>query len=300
MVGDQENPVVQHRRLRAELRRMRQLAKLTQRDVAQAMDWSTSKLVRIESGEVGISSNDLRMLLRHYGVRDRQLADELVEMARNARKDMWKDYRDVYSLRFLRFVGNEASARIIRGYDSLLIPGLLQTEAYAREVLTYVGQGSLGYAGEDLPVDVVERRWHLRRQRQLLHERDDPPKMSFVLDEAVIRRQIGGPEIMSHQLRQLCDWQRRPHVTVRVLPFEIGAYRGMRIPFMMLDFMSDDDDLLYLEDNDERETRIADDPARTGIFIDIFLGLEERALSPEESDELIAEATREMESRRRA
>lgn len=296
MDAGQDDPVVQHRRLRVELRRTRQESKLTQRDVARAMDWSTSKLVRIESGEVRISPNDLKALLRHYGVRDGRRVEDLVEMARAARKQTWTKFRDVYPSNFLKYVGYETSARIIRGYDPLLVPGLLQIEEYAREVLANAGRGRVGYSSENgIPADFVERRWLVRKLRQQLHERDDPPRMSFVLDEAVIRRQIGGPEIMCRQLERLSEWQRRPHVTVQILPFEIGAYDGMRTAFMMLDFLSDDDVLLYLEDLEEGT--IDDDPERTGFFIDVFLGLEECALSPDESATLVADAARQMRSR---
>jgi len=119
--------------------------------------------------------------------------------------------------------------------------------------------------------------------------------MFFVLDEAVIRRRVGGTEVMREQLARLLEWQRRPHITLRILPFELGAYPGMRRPFMMLDFLSpSDDELLYLEDVDEDESTLQDSPEKTGFFIDLFLRLEERALAAQDSCRLIEAAIREM------
>jgi transcriptional regulator with XRE-family HTH domain len=283
MVSD--DPAVQRRRLRVELRRLRQDAGMTQKDVAQAMDWSTSKLIRIESGDVGISSNDLRVLLDHYGVKEKRRVDSMLDMARTARKESWSDYRDVVKPAFLTYLGFESSAQLIRTYEPLLVPGLLQTEEYARAVLTQA-YGSTGLA--------VERQWQARQRRQELLEREHPPKIFFVLDEAVIRRQVGGPGAMRRQLERLKLVSAQPHISLQVLPFAAGAHPGMRGPFVLLEFPDpNDDDLLYLE-HVTGDTTVRDVPDQTSPYIDLFYLLEEKALSPEETLALLDRVIEEM------
>lgn len=283
MVND--DPAVQRRRLRVELRRLRQDASMTQRDVARAMDWSTSKLIRIESGEVGISSNDLKVLLDHYGVKEKRRIDSMVEMARTARKESWSDFRDVLKTPFLTYLGFESSAQLIRTYQPLLVPGLLQTEEYARAVLVEA-YGDTGLS--------AERQWQARQRRQELHEQERPPKMFFVIDEAVIHRHVGGPGAMRRQLERLKQWSAEPHVTLQVLPFTAGAHPGMRGPFVLLEFADpSDDDLLYLE-HVTGDTTTRDVPEETGPYLDIFYLLEERALTPEDTVKLLDRVTNEL------
>lgn len=129
------DPTIHRRRLRSELRKAREAAGMTQRDVAAAMDWSQSKLIRIETGAVNISTNDLRALLGHYGI-ERARTENLVEVARASRdQPRWNVYKDVAEPEYIAFLGYESSASIIRNFEPLLIPGLLQTEEYAREIL---------------------------------------------------------------------------------------------------------------------------------------------------------------------
>lgn len=286
-----EDPAVQRRRLRVELRKLRQDAGMTQRDVAKAMDWSTSKLIRIESGDVGISSNDLKVLLAHYGVKEKRRIDTMVEMARTARKETWSEYRDVLHPAFLTYLGYESSARLIRNYQQLLIPGLLQTEEYARAVLTDVH----GITGRP-----QERHWQARQRRQELHERENPPKMFFVIDEAAIHRQVGGPGAMRRQVERLKQLSTEPHITLQILPFTAGAQPGMRGPFVLLEFADpNDDDLLYLE-HVTGDTTTRDVPEDTGPYLDVFYLLEEKALSPDDSRSLLDRVIQEMASSRQA
>lgn len=129
------DPTIPRRRLRSELRKAREAANMSQRDVAAAMDWSASKLIRIESGAVNISTNDLRALLHHYGIEGDRIAT-LVELARAARgQTPWAIYRDVASPEYIAFLGYESSASVIRNFEPMLVPGLLQTEDYARTVI---------------------------------------------------------------------------------------------------------------------------------------------------------------------
>jgi transcriptional regulator with XRE-family HTH domain len=280
-----EDPSVQRRRLRNELRALRSKADLTQRQVAEAMDWSPSKVIRIENGDVGISVNDLRALLDLFGVTAKQRRDELVEMARASRRDPLTDYREKLSAGYRTFISYEAAASLIRNYEPELIPGLLQTEEYAREIL--------GSAYE-FDKDDVDFRWEVRKRRQELHEAAEPPEMFFIIDEPVIRRRIGGPNVMRRQLERLKDWSREPHLTLRVLPFSAGAHPAMTGPFVVLEFPDPKDDpIVNLEDITGGST-IRDDPELASATIERFYKLEDIALSEQESLDMIDDAINDL------
>jgi transcriptional regulator with XRE-family HTH domain len=233
------DPTVHRRRLRNELRKTREGGGKTQRDVAAAMDWSQSKLIRIETGAVNISTNDLRALLAHYEV-DPARINTLVDLARAARDvPRWNLYRDVASPEYIAFLGYESSASIIRNFEPLLMPGLLQTEEYAREVITAVEYNNP--QNIDALVD-------LRMQRQETLVRQPPPEMHFILDEAVIRRVVGGPDVTRRQLRHLREVANDPSVTLRIVPFTEGMYPRLRVPYVLFEFPDpEDEDVLYLE-----------------------------------------------------
>lgn len=237
------DPTVHRRRLRSELRRIRESAGFSQRDVAKAMDWSLSKLLRIETGAVSITTNDLRVLLAHYGITDKSRVDALVAVARASReRSWWSAYREVATPEHLTYLGFESSASIIRNFEPVLVPGLLQTDEYAREVITAI-------VGPEWDTKKVDALVDLRIGRQKLQlGRDDPPGMHFIVDEAVIRRVVGGPDLMRRQLRHLKDMARRPDITVRIVPFVRGMYPRLRVPFVILEFAGpEDEDILVVE-----------------------------------------------------
>jgi transcriptional regulator with XRE-family HTH domain len=235
------NPGVQRRRLRAELRKARQQAELTQEQVASAMDWSLSKVIRIEAGSVGISTNDLKALLRLYKIFDEEQTAGLVALARAGRERSWQSaYRDVVSPRLLQLIEYEDAASIIRSFEPLLVPGLLQTEEYARAVL---GQFAAPTTAERIDAQV-----EARMRRQELVDRDDPPLMFFVLDEAVTRRMVGGAAVMRRQVRKLVELAGRPHITIEIVPFGAGVHPGLQGPSVIYEFPDPpDDDVLFLE-----------------------------------------------------
>ena len=214
------DPTVHRRRLRSELRKAREAAGMTQRDVAAAMDWSQSKLIRIETGAVSISTNDLRALLRHYSLEHARI-ENLVDVARASRdQPRWSVYKDVAEPEYIAFLGYESSASIIRNFEPLLIPGLLQTEEYASEVLS---------AMHDFELHKVDPLVELRMQRQeLLVREPSPPSMHFIMDEAVIRRMIGGHALMRRQLRRLKELADHPNIIIRIVSFERGIYPRFR------------------------------------------------------------------------
>ncbi|HZD69799.1 MAG TPA: helix-turn-helix transcriptional regulator [Actinomycetes bacterium] len=235
---------VRRRRLRSELRRVRKLAGFTQKEVAEAMEWSLSKLIRIESGSVGISTSDLKVLLQHYGVADPREVEQFLNLARAGREQRgwWTEYRELISQQYLTLLGYENSASVIQTFQPLTIPGLLQDEEYARAVIRAVS----GSATDKRVDELVKLR--MRRQEELL-ERSDPPDMLFVLDEAALHRWVGGRDVMRHQLHRLRD-AARENITIEVVPFTSGAHPGMQGPFVIFEFFDEhDEDVLFLENS---------------------------------------------------
>lgn len=272
---DSEDPEIQRRRLRIELRQLRKEAGLRQQDVATAMDWSSSKLIRIENGTVRVAPSDVRLLLAHYGVTDPERIEELVGMARVARTDPWGDLRAVYSSDWISFFGLESSALTIRNYEDVYVPGLLQIEDYARAIARVEG----------LSRDMADRRWEGRQRRQDLHDRKAPPEMSFVLDEAVVRRSIGGPSVMRRQWERLCALGEMPHVTLQVVPFEAGEYASIGRSFVLLEFADpNDDDIVYLE---EAGAVRREGVEVTATFADAFAHQQSKALTPDDTLRLL-------------
>src|SRR5262244_3913143 len=233
------DPTIHRRRLRNELRKAREAAGKTQRDVAAAMDWSQSKLIRIETGAVNISTNDLRALLAHYEV-DPARITALVELARAAREaPRWNIYKDVASPEYISFLGYESSASVIRNFEPLMMPGLLQIEEYAREVIRAVEPGD---------PQRIDALIDLRMQRQEIISREQPPDLHFIMDEAVIRRMVGGPNLIRRQLKHLLEVSQYPNVTVRIVPFTAGIYPKLRVPYVLFEFPeAEDEDVLYVE-----------------------------------------------------
>lgn len=283
-----QDPTVQRRRLRLELRKARDAAKLRQADVAHAMDWSPSKLIRIERGDVGISTNDLRALLSHYGVKDKGRVNDLLELAKSSRGTSFYDqYTDLLKPGFKEYLAYESSASVIRQYDPIRVPGLLQTEEYARALFEGLGESG----GE-----TADRGWAVRRHRQeVVHDRDIPPEMLFCLDEAALRRHIGGRQVMRHQLERLREYADEPYITIQVLPFTCGAHPGMSGNFIVLEFSDPNlDDLVHLESIDT--ITIRDDTDRIARYLDEFEKLRELALTPEQSGDFLETQVVELSS----
>jgi transcriptional regulator with XRE-family HTH domain len=275
------DPSVQRRLLRAELRRARNAAGLRQADVASAMDWSPSKLIRIESGDVRISTNDLRALLAHYDVKDKARVNSLLELAKSSRTGSFYDqYAADLKEGFRDYLAFEASASVIRTYDPILISGLLQTEEYARAILNAV------YL---VGPEVSDRLWAVRQHRQELHDRDDPPEMRFVIDEASIARQVAKTgKTMRRQIERLREYADEPHVRLQVLPFTAGANPGMAGTFSLLEFDDPNlDDLVHLETVDQ--VTVKEDSSLIADYGDRYQKLEELSLSQEDSKTFLEE-----------
>jgi transcriptional regulator with XRE-family HTH domain len=271
---DNPGPAVQRRRLRAELRRARLDAGLTQEQVAQAMEWSLSKLIRIENGSVGISANDLKVLLQHYDITDEKHTAELLALSRAAKeRSWWQSYGGgSIAKRLVQLIEYENAAFISRHYEDLVIPGLLQTADYMR-----VSTHQLAPAMTEAEVDTV---LEIRLKRQELLHRAEPPLLFFVIDEAVVRRVVGGNEVMRPQMQRLIEATEMPNVTVEVIPFSAGLLPGLQAPFVIHEFPdAADDDVLYLE-NPRGDLLSRDDPDDILSFREDFERLRGASLGP--------------------
>jgi hypothetical protein len=251
------------------------------------MDWSLSKIIRIENGSVSISTNDLKALLRYYQIVDAERTGELVALARAAReRSWWSMYRDVAPSRLLQFIEYESAAVITRNFEPLLVPGLLQTEEYARATIRQFY--------DRLTADGVDTLMELRMKRQELLDRPDPPLLFFILDEAVIRRLVGGKVVMRRQVRQLTEIAGKPNVTVEVVPFSAGVHAGMNGSFVVLEFPdAEDDDVLYLEST-QGELIKPDLPEEILAYRETFEQLRALSLGPEGSVTYLYKVADEM------
>ena len=284
MVGD-HSPTVRRRRLALELRRLREAARLTCEEVADHLECSASKISRVETGRVSVSPRDVRDMLDLYGVPAAQ-RESLVQLARDSRqKGWWHAFSDTMQPQFATYVGLESAASEIRIYEVSLIPELLQTEDYARVVIRSGMMSS--------PSDDVERQVALRMARQPAITRDDPPKVWAVLDEAALRRQVGGPGLMRLQLDHLLAQAALPNVAVQVIPFGGGAHPAMGRPFIILVFPERvDTDVVYLEDL--TSALYVEDVAEVDRYNVFFNHLRATALSFDDSSALITSVLKEM------
>ncbi|MFJ8138768.1 helix-turn-helix domain-containing protein [Streptomyces sp. NPDC096013] len=233
------SPAIQRLQLRTKLRKYRTAARLTQRQVAARMEWSPSKLLRIEAGEVGISVNDLRPLLALYAVTDEATVEELLNLARGSRKMPFTEYRDLFDKDFLSFLAMESSAFVTRSFQPLVMPGLLQTEEYAMAIIR-------AYTSDEFSEQQQQRMIEARMQRQEALDRDHA-ETYFILDESVIRRQVGGPGVMRAQLRRLAELAAHPRRSIMIFPFSRGAHAASQGPFTLFEFEEDMPPFVYLE-----------------------------------------------------
>ncbi len=265
-----ETPEVMRRRLRVALRKARDKKDLTQRNAAEALDWSVSKVIRIEQGAVAITPVDLRALLQVYGVTDQGLVEELVGLARESKRPSWERYRDVYAPASLGFFGHEAAAKTIKSYEPAFVPGLLQTQEYAEEIMRELG----------VPEEQIDLKVEGRIERQGLLDREPQAHLHFILGEAALSREVGSRHVMMRQLDWIRKLGERPGISLQVLPFSAGAHPHVGGAFTILEFEDENlDDLLYLEDAAGART-FREEPEVLSDYYKTFSLLEGRATSP--------------------
>jgi transcriptional regulator with XRE-family HTH domain len=267
------SPAVRRRRLGTELRRYREAAGYTIEQVAETMECSTSKISRLETGQTGSSPQDVRAMLTLYGVGQDEL-DDLVEVARQTRqRGWWQRDSGVLSSAFIDF---EAAAAQVRSYEAQCVPGLLQTEEYARHLLA---------SGADTP-EQIENRVRVRMARHALLTQPDPVDFWCVVDEAALLRRVGGRGVMRRQLDHLAAMSRQPNVTLQVLPLAVGAHPGMDGSFVVLRFPhASDPDTVYV--TMATGGVFQEKPDELSRYMDIFHRLTQVALTPQDSTALV-------------
>ena len=271
--------------LGAQLRRLREAAGISAEKAGYEIRASRSKISRMETGRVGLKVRDVEDLLTLYGVADDQERAKVIALARRSREpEWWTRYNDILPDWFETYLGLESAATSIRTFEMQFVPGLLQTEGYARAV-TMLGHQTA------LPEE-VERRVGLRLGRQELLSRAQPPRVWAVMDEAVLRRPIGGPQVMHAQLRRLTEAARLPHVTLQVVPFARGGHAGASGSFSILRFEERDlPDVVYIE----QLTSAVYLDQRTDVehYLEVADQLSGEALTPAETMRFIEQVARE-------
>lgn len=233
------NPTVRRRRLGQELRRLREIKGMTAEEVAERLLVSQSKISRLENGRRSISQRDVRDLCGVYEVEDHRIVDSLMQMAKDSRQQgWWHSFGDIpYSV----YIGLETDAASLRVYDPQVVPGLLQTRQYAEALI----QGALP---EATPADIDKRvQVRLRRQERIAAA-ETPLRLWAVLDEAAVRREVGNKQVMIDQLEHLLEMSQLPHVTVQLIPFQMGAHPGVSGQYAILEFPdAADSSVVYIE-----------------------------------------------------
>jgi transcriptional regulator with XRE-family HTH domain len=272
-------PTVQRMLVGAQLRRLRTELGLSREEAGEAIRASEWKIHRLENGQVGFKERDIIDLLRLYEVTDPTEVAEFVALAREANTPgWWQHYGDVLPPWFRTYVDLESAAALIRTYEGQFIPGLLQTDDYMRAVV----QG----AHLDESPEELGRRVRLRMARQTLLTREHPPRLWAVVDEAALRRPVGGPEVMQGQLERLIDAAKLPNVTLQILPFGAGAHPAMVGSFSVLRFPDEElPDVVYLEHL--TSALYLNKPEEVDQYLHVMESICVRAAAPDRTVELL-------------
>jgi transcriptional regulator with XRE-family HTH domain len=268
------SPKVRRRRLGIELRQLREDVQLTIEQVAERLEVSDSKISRIENGQVSATPRDVRDMATLYGVSGQRL-ENLMQLARETReKPWWYEYSDMQ----LDFAAYEAEASKLLIFAPLILPGLLQTRAYARAIIRAIRY--------DLSSEEIERRVEFRMKRQALLAEKDPPTLWAIIDEAILYRMIGDRDTMREQLEHLVDTARLPHVTLQVVQFSAGEHAGLDGPFVIIRYPEPTDrDMVYFEHTGQEH--FLDDADAVDLHATSFDHIRAAALKPDDSLKLI-------------
>ncbi|MGW9395438.1 helix-turn-helix domain-containing protein [Streptomyces sp. NPDC055642] len=276
------SPTARRRRLSIELKKLREHSALTCAQVGQALDWSGSKVNRMETGSGRIQPSDMDALCRFYGTSD-ELREFLKSLAREAKtRGWWQVHSAGVPEWFNIYIGLEQDASTLRQYQCELLPGLMQTEAYTRELHT---------TGAYMSPQDIDRAVRVRMERQEMLTRPDPPETWFIVNEGSVRNIIGDRALMRDQLEQVLDRAGLPNLTLQVLPFDSGTYPATG-SFTMLGFPAPEDpDLVYRDGITDAVYLEGEDHVRE--YTRAFDGLRAAALSPQRSAQLIKSVVKE-------
>ncbi|MGW4892468.1 helix-turn-helix domain-containing protein [Kitasatospora sp. NPDC004240] len=273
------------RRLGGELGKLRTARGMAAKDVAAALGWSASKLSRIESGSVPLQDRDASKLLAHYGVDDPAQVKQFINLTRQSRQQgWWHAYGDALPEWFRAYIGLEADATKIETFQCELVPGLLQTEDYARAVIRATNP--------EEPAEDIDRRVALRMERQQILDRSQPPRFWAIIGEAVMKRVVGSPSVMRSQLDHIARMaDERPNITIQVLPFSAGAHGAMGSSFSILSFSDIPGRVAYSEVT--TSSIYTDRPLEIARHEDTFRRLTASSVQPERSVSWLREAAEE-------
>jgi hypothetical protein len=285
-VASNVNPTVRRRRLGQELRRLRELKGMTAEEVAGRLLVSQSKISRLENGRRSISQRDVRDLCGVYEVEDQRVVESLMQMAKDSRQQgWWHSFGDIpYSV----YIGLETDAASLRVYDPQVVPGLLQTRAYAQALIR-------GALPETAPADIDKRVQVRMRRQERISAAENPLRLWTVLDEAALRRVVGGRAVMREQLEHLVEQSQLPHVTVQVIPFEMGAHPGLNGQYAILEFPdAADSSVVYIEGvTSDLYLEKANDVRKYSV---LYEHLRAQALNVEQSRQFIADMAKSYAS----
>lgn len=272
------SPTLRRRDLSKRLKELRERAGVSVAEAAEALGCSIDKIHWIERGEWNRPRwRDVRDLLDRYGVDDDDTRDYLIELAREgAQRDWWHPYRKMLSETYTTYIAFEEEAEEVLAFELAIIPGLLQTEAYARALM--------GHGPAKLDDAEIDKRVQVRAERQRILDRADPAQLFAVIDEAALRRTVGGPEVMREQLRHLIEMAERPNVTIQVIPFDAGPHPGTGGRFTILGF-GEDPDAVYIETI--AGELLLDENEAVARYRTVFRRLNAEALTPEATIALI-------------
>jgi transcriptional regulator with XRE-family HTH domain len=285
-ISEWTGPTVRRMLVGARLRRLRTELGLSREQAGAAIRASEWKIHRLENGQVGFKERDIIDLLRLYEVTDPTEVAEFVALAREANTPgWWQHYGDVLPPWFRTYVDLESVASLIRTYEGQFIPGLLQTDAYMRAV---VHGAHLEETTEE-----VGRRVRLRLARQMLLTREGAPRLWAVIDEAALRRPVGGREVMRGQLERLLEAAKLPNVTLQILPFAAGAHSAMVGTFSILRFADRElPDLVYLEHL--TSALYLNKPEEVDQYLHVMESICVRAAPPDQTVELLDQRLRAL------
>jgi transcriptional regulator with XRE-family HTH domain len=284
--GESRGPTVLRMILGSELRRYREAAGVTPEQAAYEIRASRSKISRMEHGRVGFKSRDVDDLLTLYGVDDDQVRARLLAFTEGASTPgWWSKYDDILPDWFESYLGLEGAASVIRSFELQFVHGLFQTEAYARAVTML---GNKAASEED-----IDRRVSVRLKRQAVLTGPEPPQVWSVLDEAVLRRPVGGRRVMRAQLSHLMDVAATPRFTIQVVPFDRGGHAAAGGSFTILRFAEPEvPDIVYIEQL--TSALYLDGREDLDQYLEVMNDLSTEALTPDGSRALLAEIIKEI------
>jgi transcriptional regulator with XRE-family HTH domain len=290
MAGSSMDPGTQRHKIGVKLRKLRKTRNLTQREVADRLEYSLTKIIRIEKGSVGVSVTDMRALLELYEVTEPKAIEEMTKLARDSHTQSWSEkYRDLITPQYAQYLPLEGSASTLAVFHPFLIPGLLQTAKYAM---------ALAHSHQESAQNHRLAELRMQRQQRVFGKPGDdtprpPEKLKFLVSEEALHRWIGGPEVMRDQLEHLLEVGTRPNVELKVIPYSAGAHPGLLGPFILLRFRDDDDDeAIVFSEGPGEDLLSRDDPDKAINSIEYFEIMDKLALPEDQADALVTEMIR--------